>query len=385
MALHHQGKHAEAQQALAQAEETIDGWIKMMADGSPGARPVDWYKWLGAFVVYREAKLLLTGAPLQEDPRLVMIRERALAAITYGDAFTFMEEGRQHLKRQLWDQAAASFEKALEQLPQGFRAASQEMRFCLEMVEQPEIFSRLVERRPRDHRLSYARGRSYATRRDWAKAIPHFEKTLELNQSDLLRIQAPANEGRQLGQAVDMIELGALRLLTGNQAGYRELCAAIVSQPLEASNPMTATGMARACVLTPDAVSDWSFPLQLANNAVHQKPRVAWYLYALGIAQHRAGQHEEAIQTLNKSLDVHPVWAGRGQNQAGLAMACHALGRAGEAHDWLSKAQASLKDMDAAIDGNRFGYAASDYLSDWLTLNVLLREAEKLLADDQKP
>ena len=42
-----------------------------------------------------------------------MIRERALAGITYGDAFTFMEEGRQHLNRQLWDQAAASFAKVL--------------------------------------------------------------------------------------------------------------------------------------------------------------------------------------------------------------------------------------------------------------------------------
>ena len=313
-----------------------------------------------------------------------MIRERALAAITYGDAFTFMEEGRQHLKRQLWDQAAASFAKVLDQLPQGFRSASQEMRFCLEMVEQPEIFSRLVERRPRDHRLSYARGRSNATRREWAKAIPHFEKTLELNQSDLLRIQAPANEGRQLGQAVDTIELGALRLLMGDQAGYRELCAALVKDPLESSNPMTASGMARTCVLTPDAVGDWSFPLQLANNAVRKQPRVAWYLYSLGIAQHRAGQHENAIQTLNKSLEVHSAWIGRGQSYAVLAMVCSELGRADEARNWLSKAQASQKDMDATIARNRFGYAGSDYLGDWLMLNVLLREAEKLLADYQK-
>jgi len=365
--LHHLGKHDEAQQALAQAEETIDGWINVMADGSPGTLPVDWYKWLGAFVVYREAKLLLTGSPLQEDSRLVMIRERALAAITYGDAFTFMEEGRQHVKRQLWDQAAASFEKVLDQLPQGFRAASQEMRFCLEMVEQPEVFSRLVEQRPRDRRLWYARGRSYATRRDWAKAVSDFEQALLLNQGDL------------------QIELGALQLLAGDQAGYRDLCAAIVKDPLESSNPMTAAGMTRACVLTPDAVSDWSFPLQLASNAVHQKPRVAWYLYALGIAQHRAGQQEKAIQTLNKSLEVHSAWIGRGQNYAVLAMACSELGRADESRNWLSKAQASLKDMDAAIDSNRFGYAASDYLGDWLTLNVLLREAEKLLADDQRP
>jgi tetratricopeptide (TPR) repeat protein len=224
MALHHLGKHDEAQQALAQAEETIDGWIKMMADGSPGAPPVDWYKWLGAFVVYREAKLLLTGSPLQEDPRLAMIRERAVAAITYGDAFTFMEEGRQHVKRHAWDQAAASFAKVLDQLPRGFHPASQEMRFCVEPTEQTEVFTRLISLRPRDQRLSYARGRSYATRRDWSKAIPDYEQALNALNQELLQNRSPSNDGPRIGQAVMRLELAALLLLAGDEASYRRLC-----------------------------------------------------------------------------------------------------------------------------------------------------------------
>ena len=56
-----------------------------------------------------------------------------------------------------------------------------------------------------------------------------------------------------------------------------------------------------------------------------------------------------------------------------------------EARDWLSKAQASLKDMDAAIARNRFGYAGSDYLGDWLTLNVFLPEAEAPLLPTENP
>jgi serine/threonine protein kinase/Flp pilus assembly protein TadD len=379
MALHHLGKHDEARQALGPVEETIDGWIRMMADGSPGTLPVDWNKWLGAYVVYREAKLLLTGAPLQEDPRLGMIRERALAAITYGDAFTFMEEGRQHVQGQLWDQAAASFAKVLDQLPQGFRPGSQEMRFCIEMTEQQEVFTRLIDLRPRDQRLWYARGRNYATRRDWTKAIPDYQQALNALNQDLLRSSPSSNEGPRMGQAGMRLELAALLLLEGDEVGYRGLCETILSETPPTSSPTTANCLSRTCVLRPDAVDDWSIPLKLAGDAAGKQP-LAWHLYGLGIAQFRAGQHEEAIQTLKKSLDVHSAWIGRGQSYAVLAMACHDLGRADEAHEWLSKAEASLKDMNTAIARNRFGYAGSDYLNDWLTLNVLLPEAEALLA-----
>jgi hypothetical protein len=34
---------------------------------------------------------------------------------------------------------------------------------------------------------------------------------------------------------------------------------------------------------------------------------------------------------------------------------------------------------------NKFGFATSDYLSDWLSAQVLLLEAEKQLADSPSP
>jgi tetratricopeptide (TPR) repeat protein len=179
------------------------------------------------------------------------------------------------------------------------------------------------------------------------------------------------------------LELATLLLLAGEEVGYRRLCETILNEPLQTSSPTAANGLSRACALRPDVVDDWAIPLKLANNAVSKQP-VAWNLYGLGIAQYRAGQHQEAIATLNKSLEVHSAWIGRGQSYAVLAMVCSELGRADEARDWLSKAQASLNHMDAAIARNRFGYAGADYLGDWLTLNVLLREAEKSLADDEK-
>jgi tetratricopeptide (TPR) repeat protein len=123
----------------------------------------------------------------------------------------------------------------------------------------------------------------------------------------------------------------------------------------------------------------------MAQYAVERQPRTAWYLCALGIAQHRAGKHEEAIQSLKRSIAVKEPWVGRGQNYATLALACHSLDRDAEARQWLSQTHTWLKDTNYNAAEWTFGYAASDFLGDWLCAQVLLREAEKLLADNPKP
>jgi tetratricopeptide (TPR) repeat protein len=137
--------------------------------------------------------------------------------------------------------------------------------------------------------------------------------------------------------------------------------------------------------MTADAVPDFSIPLQTAQYAVEKQPRTAWYLYALGIAQHRVKKHEEAIRSLKRSIAVHETWVGRGQNYATLALACHSLGRDEEARQWLSQTHSWLKDTNYQAASWKFGYAATDYLSDWLCAQVLMREAEKLLASGEKP
>ena len=44
------------------------------------------------------------------------------------------------------------------------------MRFCVEMVQQAEVFERLVKLRPKNLWLPYARGRNYASAGKWAEA-----------------------------------------------------------------------------------------------------------------------------------------------------------------------------------------------------------------------
>jgi tetratricopeptide (TPR) repeat protein len=363
----------------------VDQWTRAIVEGPIGMTPIEWWDWLDFNMKYREAKALISGTPPAADPRLNVVYGRALAAITQGDANTFMQAGREQVQRKAWDLAAGSFSKVLDQLTPGFRASSDEMRMCVAMVQQPEVFDALIKLRPDDPRVWYARGRLSATRGKWADAIPDFTKTLKLYRDEWTRAGRSAQGGdwSRSGRAIGAVmhDLAALHVLAGNQPSSGELWE-LVNRAHEQINDFVAAQLfSRACILVPDAMNDWSIPLRLAEPAVAKQPRVAWHLFTLGAAQYRAGKTEDAVESLKKSLESHPAWVGRGQNHAVLAMACQRLGRRDEARDWLARGQAWLEETNGAIAKLRFGYATSDYLTDWLGGQVLLREAEKLVSD----
>ena len=93
MAYHRLGKAEEARQALASAEKAIDGWTEAMVQGPVGTMPIPWFDWLECCHFYQEAKQLITGSPPPDDPRLRVIRERALAALAPGDADRNLDPG----------------------------------------------------------------------------------------------------------------------------------------------------------------------------------------------------------------------------------------------------------------------------------------------------
>jgi serine/threonine protein kinase/Flp pilus assembly protein TadD len=388
MALHRQGRSDEARQTLAKAEQSVEQGIKAAFEGPLGTIPVRWWDHLEGYLFYREAKALITGESA-EDPRLHAIRERGLAAITYGDAYTFLQETRGHVRRQAWNDAAASFSKVLDQLPYVFRASSEEMRMCVEMVQPPELFGRLIELRPEDPRLWTARGRTYATRGEWAAAEADHVKARELRREEWSRAgrSGAGGDWSRAGREIAALthELVALRLLAGNEAACRDLWTTIVQEQGQVDDWPAAEMLSRACTLSPNALSDWSAPVRLAELAIAKSPRTAWCLYALGIAQFRGGEHEQAIQRLEESLQVHPTWVGRGQNYVVLALACQRLGRHEEAGNWLRQARTWLEETNQAMARNKFGYAASSYLIDWLDTQILLREAERAFADADTP
>ena len=380
LAQHHLGLHQEARQSLSRAEEARNEWIETMSTGMVDSMPIDWWEWLSFEIRFREAHELITGQSLALDERLATIEKRALAAIHDDDLFTWMDAGREQVNHQSWDRAAAQFIKVLDKLQEDFfRVSSQEMRFLVEMVQQPEVFARLVELRPNDGRLWLARGSVHSSEREWANAFTDFERALELLKQE--EPSATESEFGYLTLGITKHSLGQLSLLKDDLPRFRDLCNTIIEEHGHYQDAFSASCFSRACTLSPDGLTDWSIPLNLAQHSVDEQPRVPWYQFALGIAQYRAGKYEEAIRSLNQSLEMGPNWLGRGQNHVVLAMAQQQLGRVEEARKSLARANASFNEMNRTMANSTFGFAASHFLGDWLCLQILLPEAEQLLED----
>jgi hypothetical protein len=81
MAYYRAGRLDEACQTLAQADRTIDQWMKFMAERQVGSFPVMWFDFVEFQLLHREASLLINGAAPAEDSRCTLIEERALAAL----------------------------------------------------------------------------------------------------------------------------------------------------------------------------------------------------------------------------------------------------------------------------------------------------------------
>src|SRR5262249_22016383 len=149
IAYHRLGRADEARRALASAEKAIDRWTEALFRGPVGTMPIPWFDWLECLIFYREAKVLLTGSPPAEDPRLRTVRERALAALDYGDAASWLDRGRAHAARHEWDKAAAAYARALDLLPGEPQEYGRVIPLCADMV-QPQAFARLIKLRPHD-------------------------------------------------------------------------------------------------------------------------------------------------------------------------------------------------------------------------------------------
>jgi tetratricopeptide (TPR) repeat protein len=82
MAYFRLGNPDQARTDLALAEKAINAWtdaiLRLPVDST---LPIPWFDWLECRLYYREAKLLITGSPPADDPRLGVIRQRALAAL----------------------------------------------------------------------------------------------------------------------------------------------------------------------------------------------------------------------------------------------------------------------------------------------------------------
>jgi WD40 repeat protein len=179
-------------------------------------------------------------------------------------------------------------------------------------------------------------------------------------------------------------------LAAGDLDQYREMCVGLLE---EFGNHGDENTVAWTCALAPQSVDDWSGVLRLAERAVTGNPNAwAWIeLKTLGMGLCRAGRDEEAIETLNRSIEAWRLHEAR-TNAPGaraaegvpsqwlvLAMCHHRLGHVEEARKWLQKA-------DQWIDEKRESVGFFGAEVEWperLERQLLRREAEALIKPEQ--
>jgi len=98
-------------------------------------------------------------------------------------------------------------------------------------------------------------------------------------------------------------ELGfeyAAMLLSGDQAGYRKLCAELLQRSGQFG--IRPYHVARACTLATDSVKDTALPGKKAENELKRSAREFWSLTEQGALAYRAGRYDEAATLLEQSL-----------------------------------------------------------------------------------
>ena len=137
-------------------------------------------------------------------------------------------------------------------------------------------------------------------------------------------------------------------------------------------------------MLAPDAVADWTKPLQLAEKARADDGKGYHKITKLGAVLYRAGRFKEAAQRLAEAEVAFQQTPNAGSTIVYTwlfqAMAHHRLGHAAEAASWLEKA---VQEIDEPSPKTTQDAATNDW-NRRLTLQLLRREAEELLAKKSK-
>ncbi len=162
-----------------------------------------------------------------------------------------------------------------------------------------------------------------------------------------------------------------LLLLAGETAEYRQLCHRLLNAPPNASPEeqfRVENWTVRLCGLDREAAGDADRVLALARKSMTlANDKSYWFVCGLGRAYYRAGQYEQAVETLTQALTLKPESA-EPLICLDLALASHYWGRGEEASKWYQRAVELLQ-----ADGLRYMYR-----HERAETAVLRHEAEQL-------
>jgi tetratricopeptide (TPR) repeat protein len=173
-------------------------------------------------------------------------------------------------------------------------------------------------------------------------------------------------------------QLAALYLSVGDVAHYRSVCREMLDRFEKRAEtvPQIAEITAKTCSLVPQAVPDVSRVERLVDRMMSETEHTYFrhFILAKGLVDYRAGRHEQAVEALQRYAPNTGGTHWDATAFAALAMAQHRNGDAPQARASLDAARAIIgrKPPDAM---------RGDYWFDWLHCEILLREAEQLLAE----
>jgi WD40 repeat protein/tetratricopeptide (TPR) repeat protein len=277
----------------------------------------------------------------------------------------WIDRGEYYITHSQLEKAAADFAKALDLEPGDHTWPSLRIGWILELVPRDRLYAKLLELRPHDGRLWTGRGRYYALRNRWDQAARDLERGVE---------SAPPD-------SEEWFEHACLRVLVGDREGYRRLVRSMQQRAAGTKDHVVTSILVRSCNLASERVVEPGEVVGWAEEAVTGGSK-AWDPQVLGTALYRAGRFEEAIKRLGELItspsgkqETGPSGA---QIRLVLAMAHHRMGNATKAHALLDEVVRWWNNIEAGkTDG-----AVSLPPPEWLSLQVLRREAEALIRFD---
>jgi serine/threonine protein kinase/WD40 repeat protein len=183
-------------------------------------------------------------------------------------------------------------------------------------------------------------------------------------------------------------ENACLHLRIGDVAAYRKLCARMLDRFGHSKNSHEIGVLGYTCLLGPDALNDSRLTLELAQKLPTMTPvghdHDIWTGLILGLAYYRAGRHDKALESLEKAISDYPDWDKNVLNWLVLAMAHQRLRHVKEGQQWLEKAKEWIADKRRAASQETGFVPPGWHWRDWLTVQLLRREAESLLQGKDK-
>ena len=263
------------------------------------------------------------------------------------------------------DQTVAEWLEVLRQAKDDPTWGSQLKQACLDIAARPHVFHHIVELVPEESTLWIGSAQYHSQRNRWKHAASDYARAFE---------SRPLNDET-------VVEYAGTLLLTGDQQGYEQLCGRLREQNDEPQSTFDGFVAARACALGPARDIASTQLLKWASERLTQST-APWDHHVMGLAQYRAQQYDDAIESLEASNAGG--WGERNGphdalNWVVLALCHYRLGQTNAALESYEKAQELIK-----LVTPKNGDPTTLPPVDWVEWHVLNQQAVELMDLDSE-